>query len=81
MTGHPSDDPGPGDNGRFPASLTALGRLLYEEMERLAPTAEIADWNALEDWERDLLVLGVRRLIRERALITKALADDDNVLW
>lgn len=51
-----------------------LGRLLYEEMERLAPTAEDAPWEGLEDWERDMHLRGVRRLLAERDLILSALA-------
>lgn len=59
-------------------ALRELARLLYEEMERLAPSGpEHIDWGSLPEWERDLHVHGVRRVLRERPLLALVLRGGD----
>jgi len=60
-------------------AVTALANMLFEEMERLAPSCEGSGWETLDDWERDLHLHGVRRILRERGLVLRALADNDDV--
>jgi hypothetical protein len=61
----------------------ALGRILFEELERLAPSApdRLNDWEKLGQWERALYVNGVERLFEERELVERALklADHDPI--
>ena len=52
-----------------------LGRILFEEMERLAPSSPMSlnDWDKIGSWERALYVNCVERLCEERQLIDRAL--------
>lgn len=52
-----------------------LGRVLYAELERLAPGMDdFVEWNSADVWVRDLHRLAVLRLLRERDLIFSAFA-------
>lgn len=55
-------------------ALEALGRILFEEMERLAPSSpdRISDWRKIKSWERRLYINCVERLCEERELIGSA---------
>lgn len=55
-------------------AIALLGRVLYEEMERLAPGAgDYVEWEKLPQWERDLHINGVCRVLRESDLVMAAL--------
>ena len=63
--------------------ITALARILYERMERLAPgPSQFVEWDKLTDWYRGLYTNSIRTLLEEPELIHAALhlADDDVVL-
>ena len=63
--------------------LADLGRALFDELERLGPSAPggVAKWDELTNWQRGLYVNGVKRLIEEREFVQRAnhLADDDSI--
>lgn len=63
--------------------LEKLGRILFEEMEHLAPSSPVRlnEWEQIGQWERLLYINCVERLIEERKLIERALqvADDDAI--
>ena len=59
-----------------------LARLLFEEMERLAPSAnDEGSWSEISEWERLLYLNCVDRLLCEHNLIRLAceISDDDEV--
>ena len=61
-------------------AIGALAKVIFEEMERLAPSAGPADWSEVEQWERDLHTRGVARMLADRELVLRALGlsrDDD----
>jgi hypothetical protein len=55
--------------------LRELGRILYEEMEYLAPSSpeSAEDWDKLTSWERSLYINSVEQLLEERELVSQAL--------
>ena len=60
--------------------LGELGRILFEEMERLAPSSpmSLSCWDKIGNWERELYVNCVERLVEERELVQRALHLADN---
>jgi hypothetical protein len=65
-----------------PARPTArLGRLLYEEMEHLAPgAADFIPWDDLSNDMREIYVLAIDWLIETQGdLLKEALADNDDI--
>lgn len=62
-------------------AVNALAKVLFEEMERLAPGVGPHEWNEIEQWERDLHARGVAKMLEARSLVLRALslADDDDV--
>jgi hypothetical protein len=63
--------------------LEALGRTLFEELDKLGPThpGDVLGWGEVSNWERGLYLNAVERLLEERELIETwlKLADDDLV--
>ena len=61
--------------------LEGLGEILFDELERLAPSSPMGlnDWSKIGKWERLLYVNCIERLLEERELIQRALqfTDDD----
>ena len=55
-------------------AITALAKVLYDEMERLAPgCAEFVEWSDLEDWERSLHIRALRGVLSHRDVVLRAL--------
>jgi hypothetical protein len=63
-------------------ALDALGRVLYERMERLAPGCdEYVEWKDLPQWQRDLHRHGVEAVLDETDLLRLVLPlADDHVI-
>ena len=63
--------------------VESLGRILYEEMEFLAPSSpeRLIEWAELTQWQRSLYTNCVERLLNEGELIDRArkLADHDAI--
>ncbi len=61
-----------------------LARQLYETMERLDPPTDAAKpfvpWDELSWWRKEFYGLCVSDLLQDRALVLKALTDNDVVL-
>jgi hypothetical protein len=52
--------------------LSALGRYLYETMERLAPgDGSFVEWDELPQWQRDLYCISVEKLFDETDLVRR----------
>jgi hypothetical protein len=65
----------------LPEPIEALARLLYEEMERLAPGVDdYVPWDDLDASQRSFHLHVVARLLSERDLIRCALANADDHL-
>lgn len=68
---------------KFSNVLNDLGRILFEEMERLAPSSPevFVDWDEMGDWDRLVYVNSVRRLLvdEDRLRLALQLAGDDGV--
>lgn len=60
-----------------------LARVLFEEMNRLAPGSpeDVSDWGQIGEWDRLLYINCIERLLEERKVIERALqlANDDPV--
>jgi hypothetical protein len=59
-------------------AINRLAKVLYEEMERLAPGAgDYVEWDALSDWRRDFSMLCIERIFEEQELCAQIVAHDN----
>jgi hypothetical protein len=65
--------------------MAALARILFEEMECLAPSSPDSpnEWLTISEWDRALYINCIDQLCGERDLIERAQkhSDNDTVFW